>query len=108
MKFDCRDDIIQMTPEWKGERFDNGRPRVPDDILRRIRNITFEEAWSPLWQIGYKHQWECGLKMVHDYAIGKWEEIGKEYLLKGMPSASREEKIHWNNALMDIGCVKMV
>ncbi len=66
MKFDCRDDIIQMTPEWKGERFENGRPRVPDDILRRIRNVTFEEAWSPLWQIGYKHQWECGLKMVQE------------------------------------------
>ena len=30
MKFDCREDISQLTPEWKGERFDNGRPRVPD------------------------------------------------------------------------------
>lgn len=44
----------------------------------------------------------------HDYAIGKWEEIGKEYLLKGMPSASREEKINWKNVLLEIGCAKMV
>jgi len=65
MKFDCYEDIVQMTPEWTGERFADGRPRVPEDILRRMRNITFEEAWGPLWQMGYKHQWECNFKMVH-------------------------------------------
>ena len=65
MKFDCREDIIQLTPEWTGERFENGRPRVPDDILRRMREITFEEAWGPLWGMGYKYQTECGFKMVN-------------------------------------------
>jgi regulator of RNase E activity RraA len=64
MKFDCREDIIQLTPEWKGERFEDGRPRVSDDILRRMRSITFEEAWGPLWQMGYKFQWECNFKMA--------------------------------------------
>ena len=38
MQFDCREDIIQLTPLWTGDRFDDGRPRVPDDILRRIWN----------------------------------------------------------------------
>lgn len=65
MKFDSYEDIIQMTPEWTGERFADGRPRVADDILRRMRNITFEEAWGPLWRMGFKHQWECNFKMVH-------------------------------------------
>lgn len=65
MKFDCREDIIQLTPEWKGERFEDGRPRVPDDILRRMREITFEEAWGPLWRMDYKFQVECNFKMVH-------------------------------------------
>ena len=27
-----RDELIYLTPEWKGERFDDGRPRVSDDI----------------------------------------------------------------------------
>ncbi|NMA46245.1 MAG: RraA family protein, partial [Lentisphaerae bacterium] len=65
MRFDCKDDIIQLTPEWKGERFPNGRPRVPDAVLKRLRNITFEEAWAPLWSKGYKYQWECDFKLVH-------------------------------------------
>ena len=65
MKFDCKEDIIQLTGDWKGERFPDGRPRVPDDILRRMRNITFEEAWGPLWNKGYKYQFECDFKCVH-------------------------------------------
>ena len=55
MKFDNKEDILQLTPQWKGDRFDNGRPRVPDDILKRIENVTTEEAWGVLWGSGYKH-----------------------------------------------------
>ena len=58
MKFDCREDIVQLTPLWKGERFEDGRPRVPDDILRRMKNVITEEAWSVLWREGYQFQFE--------------------------------------------------
>ena len=59
MQFNCKEDIIQITAAWKGERFDDGRPRVSDDILRRLRGITFEEAWGPMHQKGYTRQYEC-------------------------------------------------
>jgi regulator of RNase E activity RraA len=65
MKFDNRDDIIQLTPLWQGERFENGRPKVPDATLERMRKITLEEAWGPLWQNGYKFQFEGDFKMIH-------------------------------------------
>ena len=52
MFFNDRDTIIRLTPEWKGERLPDGRPKVSQDILRRMRNITFEEAWAPLWDRG--------------------------------------------------------
>ncbi len=64
MQFNCRDDIIQITAAWNGERFDDGRPRVPDDILRRLRDITFEEAWGPMHQNGYPRQYECRFRMT--------------------------------------------
>jgi regulator of RNase E activity RraA len=64
-KFDNAEDIIQLTPLWKGERFPNGRPKVPEDILRRIRKITVEEAWGPLWNMGYTYQFEGDFKIVH-------------------------------------------
>jgi regulator of RNase E activity RraA len=65
MKFDNPEDIIQLTPLWKGERFPNGRPKVPDNILERMRKITLEEAWAPLWMNGYKFQFEGDFKIVH-------------------------------------------
>ena len=65
MKFNCKDDILQLSPEWTGERFDDGRPRVPDGILRRLKNVTFEEAWGTLWHLGYRYQNECSLKAAH-------------------------------------------
>ncbi len=65
MKFDNPDDIIQFTPLWTGERFPNGRPRVPDSILKRLACLTTEEAWSTLWEHDYKYQWEGDLKYIH-------------------------------------------
>lgn len=62
MKFNCKEDIIQLTPLWKGERFPDGRPKVPDDILRRIKNTTVEEMWAPLVRLGYKYQFEGRLQ----------------------------------------------
>ncbi|MEX2416030.1 MAG: RraA family protein [Paenibacillaceae bacterium] len=65
MKFDNKEDIIQLTPLWEGERFSNGRPKVSEDILARMRNITLEEAWGPLWNRGYKDQFEGDFKIIH-------------------------------------------
>ena len=65
MQFDCREDIVQLTPEWKGERFDNGRPRVPDSIVRRMEEDTTKEAWAVLWRKGYKYQFVGDWKVMH-------------------------------------------
>ncbi len=65
MKFDNKEDIIQLTPLWEGERFPNGRPKVSENVLERMRKITLEEAWGPLWHRGYKDQFEGDFKIVH-------------------------------------------
>ena len=40
-----------MTHLWEGERFPDGRPRVPDDIIRRMKAISIEQAWGcSQWQ----------------------------------------------------------
>ncbi|GHT59868.1 ribonuclease activity regulator RraA [Spirochaetia bacterium] len=65
MRFDCKEDIIQMTPKWKGDRFDNGRPRVPDSLLKRIAANTITEIWKPLYIRGYKYQFERALRRTN-------------------------------------------
>jgi len=51
-----REELIEFTPEWKGERFDDGRPRVPDGIVERMRNATLTQAWGVLR--GEKYHWQ--------------------------------------------------
>jgi 4-hydroxy-4-methyl-2-oxoglutarate aldolase len=50
--------IKALTSEWKGERLPDGRPKVPDSILERLKNISIEEAWSVLRNRGYQNQFE--------------------------------------------------
>jgi regulator of RNase E activity RraA len=58
-------DVIAVTSEWKGERSADGRPRVPDDLLRRMVTVSMEEAWDVLRLRGYVNQFESGWKMLH-------------------------------------------
>lgn len=65
MPLNREEDIRYFTQPWTGERFPNGRPRVPDDILRRMAFVTAEEAWQVLRKHGYNHQFEGGWFNVH-------------------------------------------
>lgn len=65
MRFDNSDDIRQLTSQWDGERFPNGRPKVPDDIIKRMEKVTTEEAWAVLWRHGYKYQFQGEWRVMH-------------------------------------------
>ena len=58
MHFNDRDEIIAITPQWKGERFDDGRPKVDDKYLKALKNLTLEEVWKPIFVKGYESQFE--------------------------------------------------
>ena len=66
MNFNVKEDIIALTPEWKGERFPDGRPRVPDRYLEALRGMTLEEVWKPIFVKGYESQFEGRLHTLHD------------------------------------------
>ena len=40
--------MIAFTPHWEGERFPNGRPKVSDSILERMKLVDIEAAWVAL------------------------------------------------------------
>jgi len=64
--------IKDLTPEWKGERFADGRPKVSDAILERLKNISIEEAWGVLRNKGFQNQFE-----------GDWTIIRPEEAMTG-------------------------
>lgn len=61
-----KEELIFLTSEWKGERFDDGRPRIPDGILERAKKIGIDDAWTVLNNEGYTNQFEGNWKMIHD------------------------------------------
>ncbi|MFC5624874.1 RraA family protein [Algoriphagus winogradskyi] len=50
--------IKALTVDWQGERFADGRPKVSDSILERLKKISIEEAWGVLRSKGYQNQYE--------------------------------------------------
>jgi len=60
-----REDLIELTALNPFDRFDDGRPRVPDDLLHRMKKVTTEEAWSVLHKHGYLRQFEGGWRETH-------------------------------------------
>src|SRR5437763_10103038 len=51
-----RDQMIKYTARNPFERFPDGRPKVDDKILERVKGLSLEEAWGLLQSKGYKHQ----------------------------------------------------
>jgi regulator of RNase E activity RraA len=52
------DDIKALTPDWTGERTPDGRPKVSDNLLERLKKLSMEEVWGYLSTKGYENQFE--------------------------------------------------
>lgn len=59
------EEIIDYTPEWTGERFADGRPKVPDSILERMRLVTITEAWGILRGDNFHYQYAGDFICTH-------------------------------------------
>ncbi|MBE9585829.1 RraA family protein [Mucilaginibacter sp. JRF] len=82
-----RDELIFYTSEWKGERFKDGRPKIPDGLIERAKNIGIEEAWTVLTNEGYNNQFERGWKTVNDKPV-----VGRAVTAMFMPTRPDVEK----------------
>lgn len=83
MHFSVKEDIIQLTEKWDGERFPDGRPRVSDEDLEELRNLTLEEVWQPMFMKGYLNQFEEKLKRLHE---DKTKLVGRAVTCSFMPA----------------------
>src|SRR3990170_5179969 len=82
-----KDELIFLTSEWKGERFADGRPKIPDNLLERAKKIYIDDAWTVLKNEGYLHQFEGNWKTVNDTII-----TGRALTAMYMPSRPDVEK----------------
>ena len=61
-----KEELTFLTSDWKGDRFPDGRPKLPDDLLERAKKIMIDDAWTVLKNAGYLNQYEGNWKMVND------------------------------------------
>ncbi|RII17768.1 4-hydroxy-4-methyl-2-oxoglutarate aldolase [Streptomyces sp. YIM 130001] len=80
--------VTAMTADWKGARLPDGRPKVSDDILKRMKVVSTEQAWGFLDGKGYRNQFAGEWKTIHsDKAV-----IGRALTAQFMPSNPALEK----------------
>src|SRR6202140_2198516 len=60
-----KEQVMFYTSEWKGERFSDGRPKVPDNLLERALDVSIEDVWDYLRGEGYTNQFEGGWQALH-------------------------------------------
>jgi hypothetical protein len=60
-----REALIALTAQNPFERFADGRPKVPDDLIERMKLVTTEEAWGTMRRHGYNLQFAGNWKETH-------------------------------------------
>jgi 4-hydroxy-4-methyl-2-oxoglutarate aldolase len=81
--------ITALTSNWKGERFGDGRPKVADDILERLKKISIEDAWGVLRNKGFQNQFEGDWTIVHPEDV----MVGRVVTAQYMPLRPDMEKV---------------
>jgi len=60
-----KEQMMFYTSDWKGDRFPDGRPKVPDDLLKRALDVSIEDVWDYLRDQGYRNQFEGDWQALH-------------------------------------------
>ncbi|MEM8896776.1 MAG: RraA family protein [Bacteroidota bacterium] len=75
------EDMLFFTEEWTGERFEDGRPKVADALLERLKKVSIEEAWGVMRGKGYHNQFAGDWVVLHeDQAM-----VGRALTVQFMP-----------------------
>lgn len=75
-----KDQLISLTSEWKGDRSPDGRPRVDDRFLERLKAVHLEEAWGILRNKGYQNQFEGDWMVIHPDSAMTGRVVTAQYL----------------------------
>jgi len=74
------DQIKGYTPDWKGERFPDGRPKVSERMLERLKAVRLEEAWGVLRNKGYQNQFEGDWMVLNPDSVMTGRVVTAQYM----------------------------
>ena len=76
-----KQDLVDYTAQEPFDRLPDGRPKVPNDLLERARELSSEEIWAVLEQRGFHNQYADGFQILHP---GK-PMVGRAFTVQFMP-----------------------
>src|SRR6266536_160954 len=77
-----KEQLIELTSQYTGERFEDGRPKVADNLIARARGLSAEEVWGVLPGRNFRNQYADGFQVLHP---GK-KMVGRAFTAQFMPS----------------------
>lgn len=75
-----REELTSLTSRCPFGRFDDGRPRVPDDLLDRLLHATTEQAWKVMDTEGYRFQFAGGWRETRPGRITVGRAVTAQFL----------------------------
>lgn len=76
-----RQDLVDYTAQNPFDRLPDGRPKVPDEYLRRAQGMSAEDVWAVLQRKGYNNQFADGFRVLHP----EKKLVGRAFTVQFMP-----------------------
>jgi 4-hydroxy-4-methyl-2-oxoglutarate aldolase len=76
-----KDQLIAYTAQNPFERFADGRPKIPDALIARARELSSEEVFAVLPGKGFRNQYEDGFQVLHPNT----KLVGRAFTVQFMP-----------------------
>src|SRR3989440_5708898 len=84
-----KQELADYTAQSKFERLPDGRPKVPEDLMERARELSSEEVWAVLEEKGFHNQYADGFQILHP----ETPMVGRAFTVQFMPERPDVHKI---------------
>ena len=94
-----KQDLVDYTAQNPFDRLPDGRPKVPDALIERARDLSSEEVWAVLQAKGFNNQYADGFQVLHP---GK-TMVGRAFTVQFMPLREDVDDIAQSKAKQSLG-----
>jgi len=84
-----KQDLVDYTAQNPFDRFPDGRPKVPDDLIERARGLSSEEVWAVLHEKGFNNQYADGFQVLQPAKT----MVGRAFTVQFMPLRSDVDEV---------------
>jgi 4-hydroxy-4-methyl-2-oxoglutarate aldolase len=77
-----KEQLIELTRQSPFDRFPDGRPKVPDNLIERARGMSMEEIFAVVPGKGFRNQYDDGFQILYP----KKKLVGRAFTVQFLPA----------------------